>query len=418
MREFRDRATAFDACDPLAEFRSRFAIADPEQVYLDGNSLGRAPHAALERLDSEARDAWARGLVGSWNTGWYDAPLRLGDRLAPLLGAGPGEVAIADSTTVNLYKLAVAALRARPGRRRVVTDDLNFPSDLYALRSALESVGGGELVVLPSEDGIHGPVEALETAMGTDTALLSMSHTAFRSGFLYPMERLTSRAHAAGALTLWDLSHSAGAVPVDLSGCGADLAVGCTYKYLNGGPGAPAFLYVRADLQAELQNPIGGWFAQEDPFAFELERRPSNDLRRFLVGTPPILSLAPIASGIDLLMEAGMERVRAKSLALSSFLIDMADVRLAPLGMAVASPRDPQLRGSHVSLSHPDAYAVCRALIEQESVVPDFRTPDNVRLGVTPLTTTFGELVRAVEAIERVLDGQTHRGYGAPSGVT
>lgn len=418
MQHFRERAEALDAADPLAGFRARFAILNPDEVYLDGNSLGRAPHAGLERLESAARDAWAAGLVGSWKTGWYEAPLRVGDRLAPLVGAHAGEVAIADSTTVNLYKLAVAALRARPGRRRVVTDDLNFPSDLYALRSALDAAGGGELTVVPSQDGIHGSVEGLRAALGADTALLSLSHTAFKSGFVYPMDRLTAAAHAVGALTLWDLSHSVGALPVDLSGCGADLAVGCTYKYLNGGPGAPAFLFVRTDLQAQLENPIGGWFAQLEPFAFDLETKPTHDLRRFLVSTPPILSLSPIEAGIDLLLEAGMDRVRAKSVALTEFLIEMADAVLDPFGVIVASPRDPEQRGSHVSLRHPDAYAVCLALIEQESVVPDFRTPDNVRFGVTPLSTTFDELVRAVEGLARILEGETYHRGGRPSGVT
>ena len=408
------RAQAMDAADPLTAFRDRFVIDDPELIYLDGNSLGRLPQATAPRLAAAVANEWGGRLVRGWNEGWFDAPDRIGGKLAGLLGAAGDEVILADATSVNLFKLALAALLARPERHTIVTDDLNFPSDLYILRSAAALAGRPVVVrVVPSADGIHGPAEALAAAMDEDTALLSLSHTVFKSGYTYDMAALTALAHRAGALALWDLSHSAGAVVVDLRGADADLAVGCTYKYLNGGPGAPAFLYVRRDLHDALANPISGWLGRADPFDFALDYAPAAGIRRFLSGTPPILSLTAVEPGIDLLLEAGMARLRERSVRLSEYLIARWEERLEPLGFRLNSPRDPARRGSHVSLGHDDGLRINLALIHEARVLPDFRRPDNIRLGIAPLYNTFTELHTAVERLRAVVVEGLHRRYDA-----
>ena len=312
-----DRADARrrDQADELAAFRQRFVIAEPDLVYLLGNSLGRLPRAAEAQIREAVSSGWGERLIRGWNDGWMALPEQIGDRLALLLGAEPGEVLLADSTSVNLYKLALAALRARPGRRKVVTDDLNFPSDLYVLQSAVSAAGGDyQLQIVPSPDGCAGPEAALAAALDEQTALLSLSHTVFKSAYTYDLAALTARAHEASALVLWDVSHSAGAMPLKLRASGADLAVGCTYKYLNAGPGAPAFLYVRRELQEQVQNPIAGWMGQARPFDFELDYQPAAGLRRFLTGTPSILSLAPVAAGVELLA-GGRSGARARQIA-------------------------------------------------------------------------------------------------------
>jgi kynureninase len=411
-----EEARALDATDPLSAFRERFVIADPELIYLDGNSLGRLPRATGERLATVVEYEWGERLVRGWGEGWFDAPQRIGGKLAGLLGAAADEVVLADSTSVNLFKLALAALLARPDRRVIVTDDLNFPSDLYVLESAAR-LAGGSVRVVPSADGIHGPVEALLAALDGDTALLSLSHTVFKSGYTYDMAALTAAAHRAGALALWDLSHSAGAVAVALNGAVADLAVGCTYKYLNGGPGAPAFLYVRRDLQDQLANPISGWIGRRDPFDFALDYAPAPGIGRFLTGTPPILSLSAVEPGVELLLEAGMERLRARSVRLSEYLIVRWEERLAPLGFRLNSPRHPARRGSHVSLGHADGLRINLALIHDQKVLPDFRRPDNIRLGIAPLYNSFADIHTAVERLRAVVVDRLYERYDA-AGLT
>lgn len=401
-----------DDGDPFTTFRKRFVVADPDLIYLDGNSLGRLPRATVEQLRHVVDHEWGEQLVRGWNEGWFDAPERLGGKIAGLIGAQPGEVIMADSTSVNLFKLALAALRARPGRRKIVTDDLNFPSDLYVLQGIIETAGGKHhLQIVPSPDGIHGPVEALAAAIDKDTALVTLSHVAFKSGYLYDMAALTDLARRAGALILWDLSHSAGAVTVDLNGAAADLAVGCTYKYLNGGPGAPAFLYVRRDLQAVLYNPISGWMGRRDPFDFGLDYRPATGIRRFLTGTPPILSLSAVEPGVDLLLEAGINRVRDRSMRMTDYLIDQWETRLAPLGFRLNSPRDSSQRGSHISLGHDEGLRINLALIHEMNVLPDFRRPDNIRLGIAPLYNTFSEIETAVERLRAVVVDRLYERY-------
>lgn len=415
-----ERALELDAANPLLTQRTAFVVDDPDLLYLDGNSLGRLPSAALETIEATARRQWGDRLIRSWNEGWWEQQLALGDLLAPVVGARRGEVMISESTTTNLFKLAIAALRARPDRRVVVTDDLNFPTDNYALAGAADLLGGGRHVrTVRSADGVHGATDDLLAALDDDVALLSLSHTCFKSGFVHDLPRLTAAAHEAGAMVLWDLSHSVGSVPVGLAANDVDLAVGCTYKYLNGGPGAPAFLYVREDLQEHLHNPIAGWWGHEDPFGFDLEFRPTDGIRRFHVGTMPMLSLNAIEDGIRQVAEVGIDVIRDVSVSLTTFLVEQADEHLADLGFTVASPRDAAHRGSHVSLAHPDGWPITRALIEEAAVLPDFRAPDNLRLGIAPLYVSHEMVHTAVQRIATVVRDDLHEPYrGTSAAVT
>ncbi len=410
-------AHALDQQDELAHFRERFIIEDPDLIYLDGNSLGRLPKKTAQQMRQAVEQTWGARLIRGWNEGWLTLQEEIGGKLAHLIGAQADEVAIADSTSVNLYKLALAALAARPDRHKIITDDLNFPSDLYVLQGAAKLASRPlQIEVIPSVDGIHGPVEALTKAIDADTALVSLSHTAFKSSYTYDMTAITALAHAAGAMILWDLSHSAGAVPCLLNAADVDLAVGCTYKYLNGGPGAPAFLYVRRDLQNVLHNPISGWMGQKEMFNFDLDYTPATGLRRFFTGTPPILSTFAIEAGVDLLLEAGMERLRAKSVQQTEYLIELWAARLAPLGFTLNSPRAANQRGSHISLGHPDGWRIDQALIHEMNVLPDFRKPDNIRFGITPLYTSFTEIHTAVECLRTVVVDRLYEKYN-PEGA-
>ena len=382
-----------DAADPLAGFRDRFVFADPGLVYLDGNSLGRLPRATTERLARVVDEEWGGELIHGWDH-WLAEPERVGDRLAAAaLGAGPGEVIVSDSTTVNLYKLAVAALDARPGRRVIVTDRANFPTDRYVLEG-LAGRRGLEIAWL-DPDPVEGPLAAdVETALAAhagNVALVTLSHVNYRSAAIADMASITSLAHGAGALALWDLSHSAGSIEVELEASGADLAVGCTYKFLNGGPGAPAWLYVRRALQGALRNPIQGWFGQRDQFAMGQGYDPEPGIRRWLTGTPGILALAAADEGVALVEEAGIDRIRAKGVALTEYAIALFDAWLAPIGFGLGSPRDPARRGAHVAVRHPDARHLTERLIAA-GVVPDCREPDSIRLGLSPLTTSFRDV--------------------------
>jgi kynureninase len=321
---------------------------------------------------------------------------------------------VSDSTSVNLFKLVMAALALRPGRGRIVSDALNFPSDLYVVQGCIDLLGNQhQLELVPSVDGVHIDAGTLYEVIDECTALVTLSHVAFKSGFLHDAAAVTKRAHDVGALVLWDLSHSAGVVPVELDQWGVDLAVGCSYKYLNGGPGAPAFLYVRRDLQAEVRSPIWGWFGQRAPFEFDLDYQPREGVTRFLVGTPPVLSLLALAPALDLVLEAGVGRIRHKSECLTAYLVYLADEVLAPIGFALGCPRDGACRGSHVSVRHPDGYRINRALIEEMKVLPDFREPDSIRLGLAPLYTTFAEVWEAVDRTRQVIEQGRHLSYPA-----
>jgi kynureninase len=403
---------ALDRADPLARFRDEFVLDDPDLIYLDGNSLGRLPKRTIARVREVVEKEWGGRLIRGWNEGWFTAPERIGAKIAQLLGAAPEQVIVADSTSVNLFKLVMAALSARPDRRKIVTDDLNFPSDLYILQGALRLAGPDySLQVVHSPDGMTVGDDQLAEAIDRDTALVVLTHTAFKSGFVYDMPAVTGLAHRAGALMLWDLCHSVGAMPLALDAAEVDLAVGCTYKYLNGGPGSPAFLYVRRDLQSQLLNPIWGWFGQKGQFDFGLDYAPVPDIRQFLSGTPSMLSLSAIDPAIDLILEAGLERLRAKSVQQTEYLITLWEEWLKPLGVTLNSPREADRRGSHVSLGHPEGLRIDRALIHDMNVVPDFRYPDNIRLGIAPLYTSYAEIYEGMRRLARVVTERLYEKY-------
>jgi kynureninase len=400
----RSFAEVLDGQDPLAAFRSRFVIADPNLIYLDGNSLGRLTNASLAQVRTLVNQEWGCDLVRGWNKNWWDAPLRIGEKIARLVGAAPGQMVACDSVSINLFKLAASALALRPDRTTIVTDMLNFPSDLYILQGLIGLLGNRHtLIRIGSQDGDITPdLDSLVAAMDNNTALVTLSHVTFKSGYLYDMAAITTLAHRYGAIVIWDLSHSAGAVPVALDACNADFAIGCTYKYLNGGPGSPAFLYIRKDLQDQVVSPICGWWGQNAPFAFGLDYNPAPGVARFLTGSQPILSLLAMETALDPLQDAGMDALRTKSLLLSEYLITLTDAILAPLGFQLASPRASDRRGSHVSIRHPEGYRINRALIEEMNVLPDFREPDNLRLGLAPLYTSFTDIWEAVDRTRQV----------------
>ena len=397
-------AQRLDAEDDLASYRNEFFFAESELIYMDGNSLGRLPCQVTERIQRVLESEWGRNLIRSWNAGWYDAPVRVGEMIAGLVGASPGQVIVSDSTSINLFKLVMAALAMRQNRKVIVTDELNFPSDLYVLQGCVRLLGERHHVrLVRSSDGITVAQQALLDAIDEHTALVTLSHVTFKSGFLHDAATVTERAREVGALVLWDLSHAAGVVPVELDCWGADLAVGCTYKYLNGGPGSPAFLYVRRDLQEQVSSPIWGWFGHRAPFAFEPDYDPPEGITRFLVSSPSILSVLALETALKPLLDAGITRVHEKAMRLTSYLIDLADAVLTPLGFEVASPRNPIRRGAHVSLRHENAYQINRALIEEMNVLPDFREPDNIRLGLSPLYTSYTDVWKGIDRIRQVV---------------
>jgi kynureninase len=405
-------AEELDARDPLASMRERFVFADPDLIYVDGNSLGRLPKASMELAQDLVVRQWGERLIRGWNDSWFEMPERIGAKIARLIGAQPDEVIIADSTSINLFKLVIAALRAQQGRSQILTDTMNFPSDLYIFQGIIDLLGQQhQLEVVASRDGIHGPAEALQAALNERTALLTLSHTVFKSGYMYDMAEMTTAAHRAGALVLWDLSHSVGSVVIDLNAAGADLAVGCTYKYVNGGPGSPAFLYIRRDLQEKLGNPLQGWIGDRAPFKFELDYQPAPGLRSFLTGTPPIISLAMVEPGIDLLLEAGMEKLRAKSVQQTDYLIALWEAVLQPLGFTLNTPRESRWRGSHVSLGHEYGLGIDLALINDVHVLPDFRPPDNIRLGLVPLYTSFRDVNTTVGRLQQIVNERLYEKY-------
>ncbi|MGI8713361.1 MAG: kynureninase [Solirubrobacteraceae bacterium] len=391
MTADRTTAAALDDIDPLAPFRERFAPTPPGLIYLDGNSLGRLPKDTAPRLLSLI-EQWGERLIRGWGEGWMELPRTLGDQLGQsLLGAAPGQVLVADSTTVCFYKLASAATQLRPGRRQLVTDRDNFPTDRYVLEGLAAE---RDLEIVWAQPG------ELERAISEQTALVTFSHVDYRSAAIADLRAVTELAHARGALTLWDLSHSVGVLPIGLDADGVDLAVGCTYKYLNGGPGAPAFLYVRAEHQAELRQPIWGWLGREDPFAMAPGYVPAPGIARLLSGTPPILGLTAAAAGIELSIKAGIDRIREKSIALTGYAIAFADEVLA--GVGVGSPRDPDRRGGHVALAHARAHELTQQLAAHDVIV-DFREPDVIRLGLSPLTTSFLDVHDALQRLGALL---------------
>ncbi|MHA6723289.1 kynureninase [Sphingomonas sp. RS2018] len=388
-----DEAQALDAADPLAHLRERFAV--PEGViYLDGNSLGVLPRATPARLAAAVADEWGTGLIRSWNdAGWIEAPQRVGAKIASLIGAGADEVIACDSTSVNLYKLLVAALAARPGRRVILTEPGNFPTDLYIAQGIATTLRDVEVRTVPRE--------RIAEAVDGDVAVVMLTHVHYRTAAMFDMAAMTRAVQASGALMLWDLSHSVGAVPVDLNGAGADLAVGCGYKYLNGGPGAPAFVYVARRHQAALGSPLSGWMGHGAPFDFGDDYAPAPGMKRWLAGTPPVLALAALEAGLDAFDGVDTRALFAKGRALAQAFVAAVAARRPDL--VLASPADPAARGSHVSFVHDDGYPVMAALIER-GVIGDFRGPDLLRFGFTPLYLGHAEVWRAAQVLCDLLD--------------
>ena len=392
----REDALESDASDPLGGLRSEFALREG-LIYLDGNSLGALQESVIVRVEKCMREEWGRDLIGSWNSAdWVSLPQTVGARIAPLIGTVGGNVVVTDGTSVDLFKVLAAAVMARPGRRVIVSERSNFPTDLYVAEGLAALAGRGHelrLVDVP---------EAAEAAIGPDVAVVMLTHVNYRTGRMCDLQGITEKAHAAGALTVWDLAHSAGAVPVDLDGAGADFAIGCGYKYLNGGPGAPGFIYASPAMQRETTQPLSGWFGHAAPFAFEPSYRPAPGIERFLTGTPPVLSMVALDEALKIWERVSLAQVRAKSVALSDLFLQLVERRCAGLGLSLASPRDAALRGSQVSFAHQDAHAVMQALIARD-VVGDFRAPDLLRFGFTPLYTRFVDVFDAVERLHRVL---------------
>jgi kynureninase len=385
-----EEAQHHDASDPLAFARGRFRLPDG-LIYLDGNSLGAMPKAAPAALANTAERQWGEDLIASWTKhDWIAWPTRIAAKLAPIVGAKPNELLIADSTSICLFKLLAAAVRARANRRTILTQQRNFPTDLYIAQGLAEMLGL-RLNAVPAD----------EIMSDDDTAVVTLTHVDYRSAAFHDMCGINDAAHAAGALTCWDLSHSAGAIALDLNGTGCDLAVGCGYKYLNGGPGAPAFIYVAERLQDELANPLQGWMGHAEPFAFDDDYRPAGGIHRFLTGTPSVLALAALDAGLDTFDGISMRDVETKGRALSHLFIDEVEARCGD-EVRLASPRDPSQRGSHVVFAHPRGYAVMQALIAR-GVIGDFRAPDLMRFGFAPLYNRFTEMVRAAEIFAEIL---------------
>jgi kynureninase len=437
----REFAQQLDQQDPLASYREQFVASDADLIYLDGNSLGRLPKSVIARMKIAVEEEWGTDLIRGWNKGWWESPRRIGERIATLVGAGAGQVVVGDQTSINLFKLAAAALTLQPEKKRIITDTFNFPSDLYILqgitkllspsptrapekhrdyseRSTAETKrgegqgGGYEIIRIGArDDDITPDLTALEHAINEDTALVTLSHVTFKSGYLYDMAHITELAHRKGALILWDLSHSAGALPIELDQCEVDFAIGCTYKYLNGGPGAPAFLYVNKRIQKDVTSPIWGWWGQTNPFEFDLNYQPAPGVQRFLVGTAPMLSMLAMEEALTPLLAAGMESLRAKSILMTDYASYLTDTLLAPLGFTLGSPRDSAKRGSHISIRHAEGYRINRAMIEELNVIPDFRAPDNIRLGFAPLYVSFTDIWEGIDRIRKVVAEKRYEKY-------
>jgi kynureninase len=401
-----------DAADPLAGFRDRFEL--PEGlIYLDGNSLGPLPKAAKARMAQVVEQEWGQSLIRGWNDhDWMGAPKRAGDAIAGLIGAEAGEVIVADSTSANLYKLAVAAMQARPGRGVVLSEPGDFPTDLYMLEGAVRSLGGGRRLELR-------PAAEIEAALNEDVAVLVLCHAHYKTSRVRDMARLTAAAHAVGALVIWDLSHSAGVLEVDLNGCDADLAVGCGYKYLNGGPGAPAFLFVARRHQAALVSPLSGWMGHAAPFTFQDDYQPAGGIGRFACGTPPVLGVSALEVGVGIAAEAGAKAIRAKAGALTDLFIRRVEAGPAGAELALVTPREARDRGGHVSFRHPDGYAIVQAMIARH-VIGDFRDPDIARFGFSPLPLSFAQVARAADILGEVVSTRAYDDppYRARAAVT
>lgn len=416
IESFKNQAGELDRLDTLSAFRYHFAPQDEQIIYLDGNSLGKLPIRTNALLHKVVTEQWGQRMIRSWNENWMGLSQRLSSKIARIIGAEPDEVFVGDNTSANFYKLAFAALKFQKERNKIVSDNLNFPSDLYLLQGLVSHhFADHHINMMLSDDGISINTKKIEEILDHKTALLTLSHVVFKSAFMYDMGIVNELAHKYNTLVLWDLSHSGGSVPVRLNETNADMAVGCTYKYLNGGPGAPAYLYVRKDLQEKLFNPIQGWFGHNEPFAFNLDYKARRSIERFAVGTPGILSMAAMEPGLDLILEAGIENLRLKSMAQSTFMQQMIYSHLITLGFSFASPEETQHRGSHLSLQHCEGYRISKAMISPKDgspiIIPDFRPPNNIRLGIAPLYNTFTELFETVIRMRTIVVEEQYKLY-------
>jgi kynureninase len=399
-----DRAAALDAADPLAHFRDQFLGSDDPKIiaYLDGNSLGRPLRATRDRINHFVDQVWGSRLIRAWDEGWMDDPVRIGDDIGRVaLGAASGQTVVGDSTSVMLYKWIRAALASQPERHEIIVDAGNFPTDRFVLEGIAAELGM-HLIWLAADRTSGITVEQVAEVINSRTALILLSDVAYRSGYLADVVAITALAHDHGALMLWDLCHSVGVLPRQLDEWQVDLAVGCTYKYLNGGPGSAAFGYVRADLQSRLWQPIQGWMGSANPFAMAEHYTPADGIRRFLSGTPSIIGMLAMQDMLALIEQAGLKAIRAKSIALTEFTIQFSDELLTPRGVQLASPRDPARRGSHVTLEHPE-FGVATPHLWKLGVIPDFRPPNGLRIGLSPLSTSFCEVYRGLTAVAEVL---------------
>jgi kynureninase len=404
-QEFVELATALDERDPLTAFRSHFVLPEGVLAYLDGNSLGRPLKVTRERLAGFVDGEWGERLIRAWDESWLERPTTVGDLIGrAVLGAAPGQTVVGDSTTVMLYKLIRAAVDARPGRDEIIADTENFPTDRFILGAVAAETGRTIRWIEPDPaKGVQ--LAEVEALLRERTALVVLSHVAYKSAYIADLTGITAAAHRAGALVLWDLCHSAGVVEVALDAADVDLAVGCSYKFLNGGPGAPAYGYVARRLHDELTQPITGWMGHAEPFAMGPDYVPATGIRRFLSGTPPVLSMIPIEDMLALIEKAGMAAVRQKSVLLTDYAIEVADEVLAPLGVVVASPRDADRRAGHVTLEHDAMKSVVEELWRR-GVIPDFRPARGLRVGLSPLSTSFAELATALAHIQHILETQ------------
>ncbi|WP_127556052.1 kynureninase [Saccharospirillum alexandrii] len=399
----RSHCLSLDTQDPLAALRDQFEIPD-DVLYLDGNSLGARPKAASERARQVIEQEWGQGLIRSWNqAGWIDLPRQVGGQIAALIGAKPEEVVVTDSTSVNLFKVAAAALKQQlatdPSRRVILSEPGNFPTDLYMLQGLSQFMTGGP--VLETQ-----PADSLLERIDTDVAVVVLTHVHYKTGKLHDMAAITRRAHEQGALVVWDLSHSGGAVEVDLNGVNADFAIGCGYKYLNGGPGAPGYIFVAERHLAAFEQPLSGWFGHEAPFAMRDDFAPAGDIRRALTGTPSVVATQLLSVGLDTLADTTMAELRAKSVALTQLFIELVETRLPDAGFELVSPRNANERGSQVAFAHPEGYAIMQALIDR-GVIGDFRAPDILRFGFAPLYVRFTDVWDSVDCLKDIMDNRT-----------
>ena len=388
-----------DEEDPLSEFRNEFIL--PENViYLDGNSLGALPRKTVGDMEKTIQEDWAKGLIRSWNDAeWITMPQRLGNKIAPLIGANPGEVVVVDSTSVNLFKVLVAALRLRKGRNIIVSEKANFPSDLYVMEGVMEMTGAYERRLFDEGD------EAVEELIDESVAVVMLCHVNYKTGQIHDLQRITQAAHSKGALVIWDLSHGAGVIPIDLSSNDVDFAVGCTYKYLNGGPGAPAYLYVNESLLSNVTQPLTGWLGHSDPFAFDIDYKPANNISKFVCGTPPILSYAAVESGLELFERVSIKAIREKGKRMTDLFIGLMEQECASFGFELLSPRDAELRGCQIAYSHPDGFPIIQALVSH-GVVGDFRAPNILRFGFTPLYIRYNDVWETVMRLKKIMQSE------------